>query len=103
MGPFPGVSSRGKKLNHSPPSTAKVKNALSYASSPPVRLQGTDREKNLPLPLTEPRLHDDHTFPSTAKINKCVNLILLFPHTSLQLCAELNTQVTCYSYTIVSM
>jgi hypothetical protein len=59
----------------------------------------------------EPELNDAHKFLSTAKLNVCVcvcvcvcvKLLLLFPHTSLQFCAELNTKVTCYSYTVASM
>jgi hypothetical protein len=37
---FPGVKRPGREADHSPPSSAKVKNAWSYTSTPPVRLHG---------------------------------------------------------------
>jgi hypothetical protein len=36
-----GVKRPGREANHSPPSSAEVKNAWSYASTPPIRLHGT--------------------------------------------------------------
>jgi hypothetical protein len=35
-----GVKRPGRETDHSPPSTAEVKNAWSYTSTPPVRLHG---------------------------------------------------------------
>jgi hypothetical protein len=35
-----GVKRPGREANHSPPSSAEVKNARSYNSIPPIRLQG---------------------------------------------------------------
>jgi hypothetical protein len=35
-----GVKQLGHEADHSPPSSAKVKNAWSYTSTPPVRLHG---------------------------------------------------------------
>jgi hypothetical protein len=38
-GDFPiGIKRPGREANHSPPSTAEVKNAWSYTSTPPIRL-----------------------------------------------------------------
>ena len=34
----------GCEVNHSPPSSAKVKNERCYTSSPPIYLHGVDRE-----------------------------------------------------------
>jgi hypothetical protein len=39
-GSFPGVEWPGHEADHSPPSSAKVKNAWSYTSTPPIRLHG---------------------------------------------------------------
>jgi hypothetical protein len=39
-GSFPGVKRPGREANHSPPSTAEVKNAWSYTSTLPICLQG---------------------------------------------------------------
>jgi hypothetical protein len=39
-GSFPGVKPPGREADHSPPSSAGVKNAWSYTSTPPVRLHG---------------------------------------------------------------
>jgi hypothetical protein len=35
-----GVKRPGRKVDHSPPSSAEVKNAWSYTSIPPIRLHG---------------------------------------------------------------
>jgi hypothetical protein len=35
-----GVKRPGREADHSPPSSAKVKNAWSYTSTPPIRLHG---------------------------------------------------------------
>jgi hypothetical protein len=35
-----GVKRPGREADHSPPSSAEVKNAWSYTSTPPVRLHG---------------------------------------------------------------
>jgi hypothetical protein len=37
---FPGVKRPGREADHSPPSSAEVKNAWRYASTPPIRLHG---------------------------------------------------------------
>jgi len=34
-GPYPGVKRPGREADHSPPSSAEVKNAWSYTSTPP--------------------------------------------------------------------
>jgi hypothetical protein len=39
-GSFPGGRAAGHEADHSPPSSAKVKNAWSYTSAPPIRLHG---------------------------------------------------------------
>jgi hypothetical protein len=39
-GSFPGVKRPGRAADHSHPSSAEVKNAWSYNSTPPVRLHG---------------------------------------------------------------
>jgi hypothetical protein len=40
-GPFYlGVKQPGSEADHSPPSSAEVKNAWNYASTPPIRLHG---------------------------------------------------------------
>jgi hypothetical protein len=36
----PGVKQPGREADHSPPSSAEVKNAWSYTSTPPIRLGG---------------------------------------------------------------
>jgi len=36
----PGVKRLGREADHSPPSSAEIKNAWSYTSTPPVRLHG---------------------------------------------------------------
>jgi hypothetical protein len=36
-----GVKQLGCEVDHSPPSSAEVKNAWSYTSTPPIRLHGT--------------------------------------------------------------
>jgi hypothetical protein len=38
--PSLGVKRQGHETDHSPPSSAKVKNAWSYTSTPPIRLRG---------------------------------------------------------------
>jgi hypothetical protein len=38
--PSLGVKWPGREADHSPPSSAKVKNAWSYTSTPPIRLHG---------------------------------------------------------------
>jgi hypothetical protein len=35
-----GVKRPGREVDHSPPSSAEVKNAWSYTSTPPIRLHG---------------------------------------------------------------
>jgi hypothetical protein len=35
-----GVKRPGREADHSPPSSAEVKNAWSYTSTPPIRLHG---------------------------------------------------------------
>jgi hypothetical protein len=35
-----GIKLPGREANHSPPSSAEVKNAWSYISTPPIRLRG---------------------------------------------------------------
>jgi hypothetical protein len=42
--PFAGVRLPGYEGNHSPPSSAEVKNVWSYTSTPPICLQGVDRD-----------------------------------------------------------
>jgi hypothetical protein len=37
---FLGVKRPGREADHSPPSSAEVKNAWSYTSIPPIRLNG---------------------------------------------------------------
>jgi hypothetical protein len=37
-GSFPGVKRQGREADHSPPSSADIKNAWSYTSTPPIRL-----------------------------------------------------------------
>jgi hypothetical protein len=37
-GSFPGVKRPGREADHTPPSSAEVKNALSYTSNPQIRL-----------------------------------------------------------------
>jgi hypothetical protein len=37
---FPGVKRPGREADHSPPSSAEVKNAWSYTSTAPIRLHG---------------------------------------------------------------
>jgi hypothetical protein len=39
-GSFPGGKRPGREADHSPPSSAEVKNVWSYTSTPPVRLHG---------------------------------------------------------------
>jgi hypothetical protein len=39
-GSFPGVKRPGREADHSPPSSAEVKNEWSYTSTPPIRLHG---------------------------------------------------------------
>jgi hypothetical protein len=40
-GSFPGgVKRPGREADHSPPSSAEVKNAWSYTSTPPIRIHG---------------------------------------------------------------
>jgi hypothetical protein len=41
---FPGVKQQGREVNHSPPSSAEVKNEWSYTSTLPTCLHGVDRE-----------------------------------------------------------
>jgi hypothetical protein len=40
MGSFPGIKRQGRVADHSPPSSAEVKNAWSYTFTPPIRLHG---------------------------------------------------------------
>jgi hypothetical protein len=42
----PGVKQPRNEVNHSSPSSAKVKNEWSYTSAPPVYVQGVDRENS---------------------------------------------------------
>jgi hypothetical protein len=39
-GSFPGIKLPGREADHSPPSSAEVKNAWSYTSTPTIRLHG---------------------------------------------------------------
>jgi hypothetical protein len=39
-GAFPGGKATGGEADHSPPSSAEVKNAWNYNSAPPIRLHG---------------------------------------------------------------
>jgi hypothetical protein len=39
-GSFPGVKRPEHEVDHSPPSSAEIKNAWSYTSTPPIRLHG---------------------------------------------------------------
>jgi hypothetical protein len=39
-GSFPGVKRPGREADHSPPSSAEVKNIWSYTSTPPISLNG---------------------------------------------------------------
>jgi hypothetical protein len=39
-GPFLGVKRPGREADHSPPSSAEVKYAWRYTSTPPLRLHG---------------------------------------------------------------
>jgi len=41
----PGVKRPGCGADHSSPSRAEVKNDWSYTSTPPIRLNGVDRDK----------------------------------------------------------
>jgi hypothetical protein len=41
---FPGIKWPKREFDHSPPSSAEVKNEWSYASTPPVRLRGVERD-----------------------------------------------------------
>jgi hypothetical protein len=50
----PGVKRPGREADHSPTSTAEIKNAWSYTSTPPIRLHGVwclvrHRDKFIPL------------------------------------------------------
>jgi hypothetical protein len=40
----PGAKRPGREVNHSPPSSAEVKNEWSYSSSPSIRLHSMDRD-----------------------------------------------------------
>jgi len=44
QGSLPALKQLGHEINHSPPSSAQVKNDWSYTSTPPVCLCGMDRE-----------------------------------------------------------
>jgi len=44
QGSFPALKQLGHEINHSPPSSAEVKNDWSYTSTPLVCLCGMDRE-----------------------------------------------------------
>jgi hypothetical protein len=52
----PGVQRTGRESDHSPPSSAEVKNALSYTSAPAIRLHGVvlswKRSTRATLPFT---------------------------------------------------
>jgi hypothetical protein len=39
-GSFPGVKQQGCEADHSPPSSAEVRNTWSYTSTPPIHLNG---------------------------------------------------------------
>jgi len=41
---FPGLKRPGRAVDHSSPSSAKVKNELSYSFTPPTRLHGVDMD-----------------------------------------------------------
>jgi len=51
QGCFQGVKQTGYEADHSPPSSAKLKNGWSNASTPAVRLHSMDRE-NRTFPFT---------------------------------------------------
>jgi len=51
-GSFPRVKRSESKADHSPPSTAVVKNEWSYTSAPPICLQSLNRDKILTLRCT---------------------------------------------------
>jgi hypothetical protein len=54
-----GVNRSGREADHSPPSSAEVKNAWSYTSTPPIRLHGvvlSSAQGQLYLPLPLPTL-----------------------------------------------
>jgi hypothetical protein len=44
-GSFPGVKWQGRETDHSLPSSAEVKNAWSYTSTPPICLHGVELSK----------------------------------------------------------
>jgi hypothetical protein len=44
QGSFPGIKLLGHKADHSPPSSAKVKNEQSCTSTPSICLDGVDRD-----------------------------------------------------------
>jgi hypothetical protein len=50
-GSLPGVKRPGREADHSSPSSAKVKNAWSYTSTPPGRLHGMWLFKSTGAPL----------------------------------------------------
>jgi hypothetical protein len=68
-----GVKRSGREANHSPPSTAEVKNTYSCTSTPPIRLHGVVLNLNK-------RRRDNFTFTSRnfrIKILSCfVNFVL---------------------------
>jgi hypothetical protein len=43
-GSFPGLQRPGREVNHSPPSSAEVKNEWSHTSDPPICLHGVNRD-----------------------------------------------------------
>jgi hypothetical protein len=65
-GSFYGVKRPGREVDHSPPSSSAVKNAWSYASTPPIRLHGvvlsssTGTTLPFPYPCSAKQLHLIH-------------------------------------------
>jgi hypothetical protein len=70
-GSFPGVKWPGHEADHSPPSSAKVKNVWSYTSTSPIRLHGVvlswrKHRDNFTLTFyTLPCSHRKYTFQTT--------------------------------------
>jgi hypothetical protein len=54
---FPRDKAAGREFDHSPPSSAEAKNEWSYAATPPIFLQGVDKDNVTYLNAT----YDDFT------------------------------------------
>jgi hypothetical protein len=63
-GSFPGVKRPGSEVNHSPSSSADIKNEWSYTSTPPLCVHGMDKDNCTVLP-----------FPSSWVVSFCFKLI----------------------------